>query len=300
MVYKVAGVSAVNIAGHNLSCQIRGPVDELLTVLAAAHPKTLLSREPSLEELFLSLYGEQELRTTALAVASAVSGLTRYPRPELALARFVGRHMVRTGGLWGLVIGFYTYETAVGYNALAPTASQRDKLLSAFASNTGLKALMGDTHRIDTISGFADWRVIGVTSIVVSVWAFLAATKTLRGEEAAGRLELFLAGQATARSAAVNALAGLAAGIGAMYVMVAAITAAVGARQDVAFSVGQSLFFGLTVVAGAAMFLGVGAVASEVMPTRSRAAASPRRRSGWPSCCGPSATPRPAPTGWCT
>ncbi len=59
---KVAGVSAVRIAGHNLSCQIRGPVDGLLTVLAAAHPKTLLSREPSLEELFLSLYGEQELR----------------------------------------------------------------------------------------------------------------------------------------------------------------------------------------------------------------------------------------------
>ena len=29
-------------------------------MLAAAHPGTLLSREPSLEELFLSIYGEQE------------------------------------------------------------------------------------------------------------------------------------------------------------------------------------------------------------------------------------------------
>jgi hypothetical protein len=27
--------------------------------LAASHPKTLLSREPSLEELFLSLYGDE-------------------------------------------------------------------------------------------------------------------------------------------------------------------------------------------------------------------------------------------------
>ncbi len=53
-------MSAVNVAGHSLSCQVHGPVDELLTVLAAAHPKTLLSREPSLEELFLSIYGEQE------------------------------------------------------------------------------------------------------------------------------------------------------------------------------------------------------------------------------------------------
>ena len=57
---RVPGVSAVAVTGHQLSCQVRGPVDDLLTVLAAAHPKTLLSREPSLEELFLSIYGEQE------------------------------------------------------------------------------------------------------------------------------------------------------------------------------------------------------------------------------------------------
>ena len=60
VVDKVAGVSAVRVAGHNLTCEVRGPIDELLTVLAAAHPGTLLSREPSLEELFLSIYGEQE------------------------------------------------------------------------------------------------------------------------------------------------------------------------------------------------------------------------------------------------
>jgi hypothetical protein len=57
---KVAGVGAVQVAGHHLTCQVRGPIDDLLTVLAAGHPETLLSREPSLEELFLSIYGEQE------------------------------------------------------------------------------------------------------------------------------------------------------------------------------------------------------------------------------------------------
>jgi ABC-2 type transport system ATP-binding protein len=63
---KVAGVSAVQVAGHHLSCQVRGPIDDLLTVLAAAHPETLLSREPSLEELFLSIYGEQERRNNGV------------------------------------------------------------------------------------------------------------------------------------------------------------------------------------------------------------------------------------------
>jgi ABC-2 type transport system ATP-binding protein len=62
----VAGVSAVQVAGHHLSCQVRGPIDDLLTVLAAAHPETLLSREPSLEELFLSIYGEQERRNNGV------------------------------------------------------------------------------------------------------------------------------------------------------------------------------------------------------------------------------------------
>lgn len=58
----IKGVKNVKVAGHNLTCQIQGPIDELLQVLAAAHPKTLLSREPSLEELFLSLYGAAEER----------------------------------------------------------------------------------------------------------------------------------------------------------------------------------------------------------------------------------------------
>ena len=62
---QVAGVSAVRVAGHTLTCEVRGPIAELLTVLAAAHPEILLSREPSLEELFLSIYGEQERASEA-------------------------------------------------------------------------------------------------------------------------------------------------------------------------------------------------------------------------------------------
>jgi len=57
---KLHGVSNVHVTGHQLTCQVQGSIDELLSVLAAAHPKTLLSREPSLEELFLSLYGSEE------------------------------------------------------------------------------------------------------------------------------------------------------------------------------------------------------------------------------------------------
>jgi ABC-2 type transport system ATP-binding protein len=60
----IKGVSNVKVAGHQLTCQVQGPIDQLLTTLSAAHPKTLLSREPSLEELFLSLYGDTDIRNT--------------------------------------------------------------------------------------------------------------------------------------------------------------------------------------------------------------------------------------------
>jgi len=58
-VEKLKGVSNVKVHNNHLQCQVNGPIDELLNVLAAAHPLSLLSREPSLEELFLSLYGDR-------------------------------------------------------------------------------------------------------------------------------------------------------------------------------------------------------------------------------------------------
>jgi ABC-2 type transport system ATP-binding protein len=59
-VTKLDGVSEVHITGNVLNCQVRGDIAPLLAVLSAANPRTMFSREPSLEELFLGLYGEEE------------------------------------------------------------------------------------------------------------------------------------------------------------------------------------------------------------------------------------------------
>lgn len=53
----VPGVSSLEVAGHSLRCQVRGDMAPLLQVLAAAGVRQLVSREPSLEELFLAHYG---------------------------------------------------------------------------------------------------------------------------------------------------------------------------------------------------------------------------------------------------
>jgi polyether ionophore transport system permease protein len=212
------------------------------------------------------------MASTTAAAGPAAAGRTRYRLPQLTIARFVGRRTMRSGALWGLVFGLYVYDNAFAFDSIAPTTAARDRLLAAMAGNAGLKALLGDTHRITTRGGFTDWRAIGVTGLVAAVWGLLMATKAFRGEEAAGRWELFLAGQTTPRRAAANALAGLGAGVLAIYVLAALLTVLVGARHDVGISPGRGLFFALAVVASAAMFAVIGAVASEVMPTRSRAA----------------------------
>jgi ABC-2 type transport system ATP-binding protein len=53
----VPGVAAVEIHGHHLRCQVKGPVAPVLAALVDAGVTHLISREPSLEELFLAHYG---------------------------------------------------------------------------------------------------------------------------------------------------------------------------------------------------------------------------------------------------
>jgi len=54
---RIPGVTAVTVTGNQVHCQVIGSVEPLLGALAAAGVHQLLSREPSLEELFLAHYG---------------------------------------------------------------------------------------------------------------------------------------------------------------------------------------------------------------------------------------------------
>ena len=56
---QVPGVTAVEVQGHRVHCQVIGSVKPLMDVLAASGVQHLLSREPSLEELFLAHYGQE-------------------------------------------------------------------------------------------------------------------------------------------------------------------------------------------------------------------------------------------------
>lgn len=61
----VAGVHDVRVSGRVLECAVTGSVQPLLTALAGSVVEHLTTREPSLEELFLSRYGDAPAPVTS-------------------------------------------------------------------------------------------------------------------------------------------------------------------------------------------------------------------------------------------
>src|SRR4029450_13169595 len=96
--------------------------------------------------------------------------------------------------------------------------------------------------------------------IIGAIWGLLIATRVLRGEEDAGRWELFLSGQTTRGGAARQAAIGLAAGLVALGLPTALLAAAAGAGSEVDIGIGAALFFATAAVSAAAIFMAVGMV----------------------------------------
>ena len=192
---------------------------------------------------------------------------------KVVVWRQTTRKAVRSGVLWGYVFGLYLATQALAYASTYKTVAQRAGLAEEFGSNAGVSALVGPAHDIQTVAGFTVWKCLAVLAVVGGVWGLLTGTRLLRGEEDAGRWELLLAGQTTVAAAAVQALSGLACGVAVLWTSPLLITVVVGRSSKVEISAPGALFLALAVVAAAAMFLAVGAFASQLAATRRQASA---------------------------
>jgi len=158
----------------------------------------------------------------------------------------------------------------VGFQKSFPTTASRNALARSFGNNVGLRALLGPPHSINTAAGFTEWRCLAILSVVGPIWALLTATRLLRGEEDAGRWELLLSGHTTRLRASIQAVAGLCIGVLAVATISALLTV-VGA-QAVGVAVGGAVFFAIASSLGAALFVAVGSLSSQLMDTRRSAA----------------------------
>ena len=193
--------------------------------------------------------------------------------PTSVVSRQTARKAIRSGVLWGYVFGAYLATQALAYASSYKTVAQRADLAKEFGSNAGVSALVGPAHDIQTVAGFTVWKCLAVLAVVGAVWGLLTGTRLLRGEEDAGRWELLLAGQTTRKAAAAQALVGLGCGLVALWVVTAIITVVVGHSSKVDISPAGALFLAVAVVAAAAVFLALGALTSQLAPTRRRASA---------------------------
>lgn len=154
-----------------------------------------------------------------------------------------------------------------------PTSAARAVLVRADETNLGINALIGPIRNIEAVAGWATWRFVGVLAVLGSLWGLTTATRLLRGEEEAGRHELLVVGQTTRARATAQAIAGLAAGLLAIFGPCVAALVVLARSADVGFSVGQCLAFAAVLIAGPTMFAAIGALTSQLVDTRRRAMA---------------------------
>jgi ABC-2 type transport system permease protein len=197
--------------------------------------------------------------------------LRRFKSSKIAVARFIARRTVRGACLWGLVFGLYVYSSAIGFLDISPTTAGRERIVGALINNTGLKALFGEPHNVYAVGGFVDWRNLSIVALVGAIWGLMTATKIFRGEEDAGRWELFLTGQTTSWKATLQALLGLSTALLSMFLLTSIVVFGVGRRPEIGFTLTQSMMFGATMVSSVGIFLAIGAFASQLMPTRAAA-----------------------------
>lgn len=205
----------------------------------------------------------ESARTTAPAAGASGTGV---------IARYSARRCVRGAVLWGYVFGVTVASSAITYGRIYKTPADRRRLAATFGQNHAASSLFGPAPQLQTVAGFTVYKASMSLMIVGAVWGLLTSTRLLRGDEDAGRWEILLSGPTTRSRAAAEALAGLGVAAAVLWVLTALVTVATGRLSSVRIAAPSGLFLAVALVASAVMFLGVGALTSQLAPNRRQAA----------------------------
>jgi ABC-2 type transport system permease protein len=188
-----------------------------------------------------------------------------------AVARLALSRIARAALVWGAVFAIVVASSVLAYRSTYGTPAERAGLLRTVTANAGVRALFGPAREIDTVTGFLAWRTLGLLPLVAGVWGLLAATRLLRGEEDSGRWETLLSGPVSRARATLASLAAVAAASALLFAVTAAGVLVGVVLGDV--PLGGGLFLALALCGAAPAFAAVGALTSQLAPTRREAAA---------------------------
>lgn len=156
---------------------------------------------------------------------------------------------------------------ATAYRSGYPTLLDRQRFARSVGDNPATKLLYGEPHDLLSVGGYVSWRVGGSLAIFAGLWGLLGAVRALRAEEDAGRAERVLVGVVGRRAVFLAQLAAI--GAGAVVLWLATFAALVAGR----ISVSGSAYLALAIVSSIPVFAGIGALASQVAPTKRLATA---------------------------
>lgn len=190
--------------------------------------------------------------TTAPATASMVG----------ALAKRAFRDARTRTIAFAYMFALYAYIQPAGYRHAYPTLADREAFAHSFADNDALRLFYGYPYDPTTVSGYSAWRVGGTLAIAAAAFGVLAAVRALRTEEDTGRAELVLAGRVGRGTTFLSAMAAIAVGVAILWAAEAAGFIAGG------LPVGGSAYLALATASILPVFVGIGAVVSQLAPTR--------------------------------
>jgi ABC-2 type transport system permease protein len=151
---------------------------------------------------------------------------------------------------------------ATAYREGYPTLADRLKFARSVGENDAARLLYGTPHDLLSVGGYVSWRVGGTMAVFAALFGLLGAVRAMRAEEDAGRADLVLAGIVGRRKAFLAQLAAIAAG--ATVLWLALFVSFLAGR----LAAGGSAYLALAIVSVVPVFAGVGAVASQLAPSK--------------------------------
>ena len=166
-----------------------------------------------------------------------------------------------------LGVGLYLLVEGIAFETAYPDAASR-AALTLWGQDPGLRIIAGPPTAVDTLGGFVVWDAGLYLLLILGAWTLTTTTRVLRGDEAAGRTDLVLAGPIRPGRVLASQLA----------VLLAAcllIGAVIGGSLAVAGAQGTgSALFGAAMAGYCGALVGIAAFSSQVFGTRGAALGS--------------------------
>ncbi len=167
----------------------------------------------------------------------------------------------RTTG-FALLFALVAYAQPAAYRSDYPTLKDRVGFAHAFAGNASLRLFYGRPLDLLSVGGYSAWRAGGILAIFAAAFGMLAATRALRTEEDSGRTELLAAAPVSRLRLFIAGVCGCLAGVLVLWAAMFVGLLAGG------LPAGGSAYLALATVAPALVFLGLGAIACQLAPSR--------------------------------